>query len=115
LLIGAASTLGTVFMTAVPFSVAPAVHKTGIGLYFFGVVILQTVIGSREWSLKAIPRLLPGICFIVVVVFSIFAVLIMLHERGLVSRSTPVIWEWLCFFFSIVWVFAHSLLLSKDQ
>lgn len=115
LLIGAVSTFGTIFMTAVPFSVAPAVHKSGIGLYFFGVVILQTVIGFKEWSLKTIPRFLPGICFIVVVVFSIFAVLIMLYEQGLVSRNTPVIWEWLCFFFSIAWVFAHSLLLGKDQ
>jgi hypothetical membrane protein len=115
LLIGAVSTMGTVFMTAVPFSVAPEVHKSGIGLYFFGVVILQSVIGFREWSLKTVPRFLPGMCFSLVVVFSVFAVLITLHQQGVVSRDTPVIWEWLCFFISIAWVFAHSLMLGRDR
>ena len=33
LVIGFASTSGTALMTATPFSVAPSVHKTGIGLY----------------------------------------------------------------------------------
>ncbi len=45
--------------------------------------------------------------------------LVYLHDHPdfsiLVSRNTPVIWEWLCFFSSIAWVFAHSLILGKDQ
>lgn len=55
LIIGFFSTAGTALMTATPFSVSPVVHKTGIGLYFFGVVVLQTIIFIKEWSLKSIP------------------------------------------------------------
>jgi len=39
----------------------------------------------------------------------------MLHERGMVSRNTPVILEWLAFFSSVVWVFAQSILLGKEE
>lgn len=53
------STFGTVVMTAVPFSVAPMVHKSGIGLYFLGVVFLQSVIFIKQWRMKEFPRLLP--------------------------------------------------------
>lgn len=49
LVVGAISTSGTVLMTAVPFSVGPAIHKLGIPLYFLGAVLLQTLIGVCEW------------------------------------------------------------------
>ena len=39
LIIGFISSSGTVLMTAIPFSVAPAIHKSGIGLYFLGIVV----------------------------------------------------------------------------
>jgi hypothetical protein len=113
LVIGLISTTGTVLMTAVPFSVAPPIHKMGIGLYFLGVVVLQTVIGIKELSLKAIPRVLPGLSFLMVAIYFIFTTLMILYEQGMVGRNTPVIWEWLAFFSSVVWVFAQSILLSK--
>lgn len=108
LTIGLISTFGTVVMTAVPFSVAPMVHKSGIGLYFLGVVFLQSVIFIKQWRMKEIPRLLPLTSIVMVTIYIVFFVLIMLSESGVVSRSTPVIWEWLCFASSIVWVFAQS-------
>jgi hypothetical membrane protein len=114
LVVGALATFGTILMTAVPFSTAPAVHKSGIPLYFFGVVVLQTVIGAREWTLDSVPRVLPWICFGVVAVFLVFATLMVLHGRGVVGRSAPVPWEWLCFVASIVWLLAHSVLLGKE-
>jgi hypothetical protein len=49
-IIGFVSSFGTVLMTAVPFSIAPAIHKLGIPLYFLGVVILQLLIFFKEWS-----------------------------------------------------------------
>lgn len=112
LIIGFASTAGTVMMTATPFSVSPVVHKTGIGLYFLGVVILQSLVFAREWSLKAVPRLLPALSATVVVVFLAFVTLLILHERDVVARTAPVTLEWLAFFSSVVWVFAQSILLS---
>ncbi|NLA41516.1 MAG: hypothetical protein GX874_08935 [Smithella sp.] len=115
LLIAFVSTSGTVIMTAVPYNVSATVHKIGIPLYFFGVVILQTMIGIKEWSLKDIPRILPSLSFLLVVVYFLFAILIGCYERGIVSRDTPVIWEWLAFFFSIIWILTQSILLGKKD
>jgi hypothetical protein len=115
LIIGLISTTGTVVMTAVPFNVSLSIHKLGIPLYFLGVVVLQMLIGIREWSLRDIPKILPWLSFLLVVVYFVFATLVILHEQGIVSRNTPVIWEWLAFFSSVVWVFAQSILLDKME
>lgn len=113
--IGALSTIGTALMTAFPFSVAPTIHKSGIGLYFLGVVFLQLVIGTTEWRLKQLPRLLPTLSFSIVICYLIFFVLFILLETGFVDRSTPVFWEWMCFFSSMVWLAAHSIILGKED
>jgi len=116
LVIGAMATIGTILMTAVPFSIAPTLHKMGIPLYFFGVVPMQIVIGLREWSLRNIPRLLPVISFSLAGAYLVFFVLMILYEMGVVSRTTsvtPMIWQWLGFGLSIIWVFAHGLALRE--
>lgn len=115
LMIGVITTFGTVLMTAVPFSFAPNVHKLGIAFYFLGVVALQLLIGIREWQLKLIPRLLPILSFLMVGVYIVFATLMMLYEGGVVGRTTPVIWEWLCFVVSILWVLGQSIVLGNDK
>ena len=115
LVIAFVSTAGTVIMTAVPYNVSAAIHKMGIPLYFLGVVILQIMIGIKEWSLTDIPKILPSLCFLLVVVYFIFAILVGFYERGMVSRNTPVIWEWLAFFSSIIWVLSQSILLGKKD
>lgn len=111
--IGFLSTSGTALMTAVGFSQAPIMHKTGIGLYFLGVVFLQATIFFREWSLKSLPRALPLMSLLMVILFLIFVTLIFLYEAGVVSRSTPVIWEWLAVLASIAWMLVQSLVLGK--
>jgi hypothetical membrane protein len=113
LVIGFISTFGTVLMTAVPFSIAPAVHKSGIGLYFLGVVFLQSLIFIQQLRITEISRLLPLTSILLVVIFMVFFVLVMLLEKGIVSRNTPVIWEWFCFASSIVWLFTQSIGLGK--
>lgn len=115
LIVGLFSTSGTAIMTAVPFSVAPAVHKSGIGLYFLGVVVLQILIGFREWSLNHIPKILPGLSFLMVIIYFVFTTLVILFEQGIVGRNMPVIWEWLAFASSVVWVFAQGILLGKTN
>ena len=116
LIIGFISSAGTVLMTAIPFSVSPSIHKLGIPPYFFGIVVLQMLIFVKEWSLKYVPNVLPVLSLLMVVVYFVFATLVILHEQGVVSRSTPVIWEWLCFMISVIWVFAQCILLGKmDQ
>ena len=104
-------------MTAIPYSVAPAIHKAGIPMYFFGVVPLQIVIGLREWRLKEIPRLLPVICFLLAGSYLVFFVLMILYEQQVVSRTTaitPMIWQWIGFSLSLIWVFAHGLILGRE-
>jgi hypothetical membrane protein len=118
LIIGACATLGTILMTAVPFSVNPAVHKAGIPLYFFGIVLMQIIIGGKEMSLKHIPRVLPAISFLQAGSFLVFFGLMILYELGVVSRTTavsPMIWQWLGFTFSIAWVYAHGLILGRKE
>ena len=115
LTVGAASTLGTVFMTAVPFSVGPAIHKSGILLYFLGVVFLQSIIGIKEASIKELPRTLPAWSFTIVASYLIFFILMILYETGNVGRNTPVFWEWMCFFTSMGWLAAHVFYLGKEQ
>jgi hypothetical membrane protein len=115
LILGGFTTAGTIIMTAVPYSVDVNIHKLGIPLFFFGVVALQAVIGVREWQLKAVPRSLPIICFIVVSIYLTFFTLEMLYEADVVNRNTPVIWEWLCGISLLAWVFAHSLILGKEE
>ncbi len=111
-IIGLITTSGTVLMTAVPFSVAPAVHKTGIGLYFLGVVFLQLTIFFKEWSLKDIPRALPLLSLLMVVLFLVFVTLIFLYEGGIVGRSVPVIWEWLAITSSLAWLLVQGLVVG---
>ena len=115
LTIGFFSTLGTVVMTAVPFSVAPAIHKSGIGLYFLGVVFLQSMLGIKELKIKKLPYALPALSFSIVASFLVFFVLIMLYETGNLDHNTPVFWEWMCFFTSMVWLAGHSIILGKED
>lgn len=113
--VGSVSAVGTVLMTAVPFSVAPAVHKTGIPLYFFGVVILQLLVAVQELRLERVPRILPALCLTVVAVFLVFFALFLMLEAGLVARDTPVIWEWLCLVSSIAWLAGHLVVLGDPS
>jgi hypothetical membrane protein len=115
LTIGAISTIGTVFMTAVPFSVGPIVHKSGIGLYFLGVVFLQSIVGIKEMAIKELPRSLPAWSFTIVACYILFFVLVILYETGNIGRNTPVFWEWMCFFTSMGWLLQHSIILGKEK
>ena len=115
IIVGFFSTAGTALMTATPFSVSPIIHKAGIALYFFGVVLLQTIIFIKEWSLKSIPRGLPLLSLAMVLVYFVFVTLMVLFEQGVVSRTAPVIWEWLAISTSIAWVLAQSIVLGKTD
>lgn len=111
--LGVVSATGTVFMTAVPYSTGPAVHELGIFLYFLTVVFMQSIIGIQELKVKSLPRALPALSFFVVACFLVFFVLVMLFQGGIVSRSTPVFWEWLCYLSSLFWLLGNTLVLGK--
>ncbi|GJQ34771.1 MAG: hypothetical protein JETCAE01_07810 [Anaerolineaceae bacterium] len=58
---------------------------------------------------------MPLLSLAMVIVYFVFVTLVVLLEQGVVSRATPVIWEWLAFFTSIAWVLAQSILLGRTD
>ena len=114
LILGALSTIGTILMTAVPFSVNNAIHLSGIPLYFFGLVIWQTIVGVKEWSL-GVPRILPVLSFLLVISFLVFFVLVLLYEMEIVGRAAAPIWQWAGFAISLAWAYAHSIVLGRTS
>lgn len=115
LILGALVVIGAIGMSAIPYSLSLAGHKTSALLYFFGVVILQTLIGAQEWR-RRVPAVLPLSSLAVVAVYLIFAVLLTLVGKveG-ITRNTPVIWEWLAFCSLMFWLIAHSIVLGYTQ
>ena len=115
LIVGFLSTTGTALMTATPYTVSMTLNKTGIGLYFLGVIVLQTIIFIKEWSLRSVPKVLPVLSLLMVLLFLVFLAMFILYEQGMVSRTAPVIWEWLSILSSIVWILAQSILLGRTD
>ena len=76
--------------------------------------MLQSLIFFREWNLKGVPRVLPLLSLAMVVLYFIFVTLMILYEQGVVSRTTPVIWEWLAIGMSIIWMLAQSIRLGIE-
>jgi hypothetical protein len=82
-------------------------------LYFFGVVILQTVIGAQELK-RRLPLLLPVTSLAVVVIYLVFAFLFAsIGKIDGITRNTPVIWEWLAFVSLMFWLVSHSVVLGR--
>ena len=115
LTIGALVVVGSIGMSAVPYSVNLALHKISALLYFFGVVILQSLIGAQEWRCR-LPAVLPISSVAVVAIYLIFAVLLSLVGKveG-ITRNTPVVWEWLAFCSLMLWLIAHATVLGSAR
>jgi hypothetical membrane protein len=113
LIIGALVVVGSIGMSAIPYSLNLALHKMSALLYFFGVVILQSLIGAQEWR-RRLSAVLPVSSISVVIIYLIFAVLLTLVGRveG-ITRNTPVIWEWFAFCSLMFWLISHSIVLGK--
>jgi hypothetical membrane protein len=110
--IGVVASVGVILMTAVPYSVSQGPHELGILLFFAGTVVVQPILAVIEWRLRALPRLLPVTCMLMVATYVVFAVLLGLYEAGTLPREVPVLPEWLCFVASLVWLVAHARLLG---
>jgi hypothetical membrane protein len=113
LIIGGFVVIGSIGVSAIPYSLNLTLHKISALLYFFGVVILQTLIAAQEVRRK-LPVVLPVSSMSVVAVYLIFAVLLSLVGKieG-ITRNTPVIWEWLAFCSLMVWLIVHSIVLGN--
>ncbi|KPK29673.1 MAG: hypothetical protein AMK69_05795 [Nitrospira bacterium SG8_3] len=111
--IGALVVVGSIGMSAIPYSLSLVLHKMSALVYFFGVVILQSLIGAQEWRCR-LPAVLPISSLAVVAIYLIFAVLLSLVGKveG-ITRNTPVIWEWLAFCSLMFWLIAHATVLGN--
>jgi hypothetical membrane protein len=111
--IGTLVVVGSIGLAAVPYSLNLALHKSSAMLYFFGVVILQTLIGIQEFRRK-LPILLPVSSLAVVAIYLVFAVLLAsIGKIEGITRNTPVIWEWLAFCSLMFWLISHSAVLGR--
>jgi hypothetical membrane protein len=111
--IGTLVVIGSIGMSAIPYSLQPPLHKSSAMLYFFGVVILQTVIGVQELR-RRLPFVLPVSSLAVVGIYFVFAFLFAsIGKIEGITRETPVIWEWLAFASLIFWLIAHSIVLGR--
>lgn len=113
LIIGALVVVGSIGISAIPYSLNLSLHKMSALLYFFGAVILQSLIGAQELR-RRLSAVLPVSSISVVVIYLIFAVLLTLVGKveG-ITRNTPVIWEWLAFCSLMFWLISHSIVLGN--
>jgi len=115
LTVGLLVVIGSIGLSAVPHSLSLKVHKMSAFLYFFGVVILQTLIAGQEFR-RRLALVLPLSSLAVVAVYLIFAVLLsMIGKIEGITRNTPVIWEWLAFCSLMVWLIVHSVFLVEAR
>ncbi len=115
LITGAFVVIGSIGVSAIPYSLHLKMHMTSAMIYFFGVVILQTIIAVQEWRRK-LPLILPVSSILVVVIYLIFASLMsMVGKVEGITRGTPVIWEWLAFCSLMLWLVAHTVILGRQK
>ena len=115
LITGAFVVIGSIGVSAIPYSFNLKMHMMSALIYFFGVVILQTIIAVQEWRRKQ-PPILPVSSILVVVIYLVFATLMsMAGKVEGITRSTPVIWEWLAFCSLMFWLIAHTVILGRQK
>jgi hypothetical membrane protein len=102
-------------MFAVPFGVDRAVHLGAARIYFFGLVVMQALLAAQEWRQRW-PWVLPASSLAVLVLSLVFVTLLSLVGKleG-VTRDTPVIWEWLLYLASMVWLALHAVVLGRRR
>lgn len=115
LITGAFVVIGSIGVSAIPYSLNLKIHMMSAMIYFFGVVILQTIIAVQEWRRK-LPPILPVSSILVVVIYMVFASLLsMAGKVEGITRATPVLWEWLAFCSLMFWLIAHTVILGRQK
>jgi hypothetical protein len=112
LLLATVSVTGLIGLLAVPFTLNRDVHLVFAQTHFFAVVAVQTAIWIEERRLR-LSALLTTATLAVIVTDLVFAVLLTLVGKvDFVTRTTPVIWEWLAFAAQFYWGLIHSFLIG---
>jgi hypothetical membrane protein len=113
---GVIASLGFLLMALVPFSLQLDLHMAGAMVYFLGATSFQLVFAVTELRTMGIPRYLPAIGLINLVVFSVFShQLILVEVLQTPGVPEPAFIEWLVFGSAMLWVLAHSYYISMNR
>lgn len=110
LITGLISTTGSLMIALVPFSTNLYLHLMSALVYFIGATSFQLVFSITEFRTPGLPRILPVLSLLTLMVFSIFSYLLIRVEVLMVpGLAEPTIWEWALFPTLMTWLLAHGL------
>lgn len=110
LVTGLISTTGSMMIALVPFSTNLYLHLTSALVYFIGATSFQLVFSITEFRTPGLPRILPALSLLNLVVFSTFSYLLIRVEVLMIpGLAEPTTWEWALFATLMTWLLAHGL------
>ncbi len=100
--------IGSIIIALNPHDISRAFHLIGAFTYFIGVVFIQTFFFKMELNAEDIPKYLPFVSILVVVVYFTFLSLeIVVLVTGFL-REIACFSEWMAFFSLMVWLGLHG-------
>lgn len=114
LMAGIITSTGALIVAIVPFSVSYSIHMWGALIFFVGSTFSGMIFVTIELKTQNIPKYLPLTLLINVIVYGIFAVLLIGEKMSIVPKGSSVIWEWVAFTTSIFWLFVHGVYTYKN-
>ncbi len=108
------SSSGSLIVAIVPYSVSLSIHMLGALILFVGTVFSGIMFTVVELKTPNIPRYLPFIIFFNVIVYLIFATLLIGEWMNFAPDGSSVIWEWFAFLSSLMWLFVHGVYTYKN-
>ncbi len=116
LVTGLVSSTGWLLMALVPFSADLDLHMIGAMVYFLGATSFQLIFAVTELKTESLPKHLPLLGLLNLVVFSAFSyMLIQVEVLQIPGVPEPALFEWLVFASAILWVLAHGLFIRKAR
>ena len=102
------SAIGSIIIALNPHDTSRFFHLIGAFMYFIGVVVIQSFYFKMELNAEDIPKYLPFVSILVVVVYFTFLSLgIVVLVTGAL-REIACFSEWMAFFSLMVWLGLHG-------
>ena len=101
---------GWVLMTIFSASGNEALHEIGAMIFFFGVVLSQSVIAVFEIKQKSkfSSLMIISTIFVILSYLAFFSLFMIISFNSTFPRSPAVLTEWLCFISVLFWLGIHS-------
>lgn len=110
ILIGA---IGSIIIALNPHDTSQFFHLIGAFIYFIGVVVIQSFYFKMELSAENIPKYLPFVSILVVVVYFVFLSLEIVVLVSGFLREIACFSEWIAFFSLLAWLGLHGLYMHQ--